>query len=885
MKKKKMRGAIPWKTVAVMAVIGLIACAAAWMLEARPQAMETVGLRISEVMADTDGVSSDWIEIENTSNTEIRLYGYVLASAAEPKKAFVFPNCSIAPGEFLVVMADGSNAGLKDGVYHAPFKLSSGSETVYLLNAAGNTIDRADVPGLGKGTVYCRDENGDWRLSYAATPGAKNVIADISDIRREEAIAVPGAVEISEVCSKNRTYFPDENGEVYDYVELHNVSDEAVNLSGWYLSNAKENLRRWALPEMTLAPDEYRAIHLSGLNRESDGHIHADFRLNSSGDQVFLSEPDGTVIQPGQYLCVFADRGGNDDMVDPSRAPSTNLIAEFNLSAAGGYSVVLSRADGEIVDRMALPQQYRDISYGRKNDSAECVYFDQMTPGAANAGNTYLGRAETPAFSVSGGLFEAGDTIEVELSAPSDCRVYYTTDMTDPTENSNRYTSPIRISSQTVLRVRAYKDGCMPSYMDTQSYLFETKNGGGSVYTVSIVSDPYNLTSDEAGILVKGSGSKPNYDQDWEREAHVEIYDPNGNMVVSQECGMRQQGQTCRSEPQQCFKLIARKEYGDDLFRGHIFTNRDYDVCRAILIRNSSDDANKTRMRDSVLQKLAEGTSVLYQETEVCVVYLNGEYWGHYNIREAVNPTLICLNEGWVGDENELDYVLKNNTLLQGSDDSFQNLLAYLTTNDPNTGAAYQIIDENIDIQNYIEYMSIQIFCGNTDPSNVKRYRNPNADGKWRWVLYDIDWSFLQDTNSIARWLAPGGVGNGLRTDNTFFIACMKNDTFRDRFLEYFGTQLATAMTTEHVLSMFQERYQLLSTIFPEHFERWQWRESKYQDALRVLISYAQSRPTRILQFLKYSKDLDLSQAQMEHYFGTAMTAAGLTYDTIPRLK
>ena len=162
---------------------------------------------------------------------------------------------------------------------------------------------------------------------------------------------------------------------------------------------------------------------------------------------------------------------------------------------------------------MALPQQYRDISYGRKNDSAECVYFDQMTPGTANAGNTYLGRAETPMFSVSGGLFEAGDTIEVELSAPSDCRVFYTTDMTDPTENSNRYTSPIRISSQTVLRVRAYKDGCMPSYMDTQSYLFEVKNGGGSVYTVSIVSDPYNLTSDEAGILVKGSGSKPNYNQ------------------------------------------------------------------------------------------------------------------------------------------------------------------------------------------------------------------------------------------------------------------------------------------------------------------------------------------------------------------------------------
>lgn len=180
-----------------------------------------------------------------------------------------------------------------------------------------------------------------------------------------------------------------------DWIELKNASDSAIDLSGWGLSNNASRPRKWQFP-------------------------------------------NGTVIQPGQYLCVFADRDGNDDMVDPARAPRTNLIAEFNLSAAGGYSVVLSRAGGEIVDRMALPQQYRDISYGRKNDSAECVYFDQMTPGTANAGNTYLGRAETPVFSVSGGLFEAGDTIEVELSAPSDCRVYYTTDMTDPTENSNR---------------------------------------------------------------------------------------------------------------------------------------------------------------------------------------------------------------------------------------------------------------------------------------------------------------------------------------------------------------------------------------------------------------------------------------------------------------
>lgn len=68
---------------------------------------------------------------------------------------------------------------------------------------------------------------------------------------------------------------------------------------------------------------------------------------------------------------------------------------------------------------------------------------------------------------------------------------------------------------------------------------------------------------------------------------------------------------------------------------------------------------------------------------------------------------------------------------------------------------------------------------------------NANADGKWRWVLYDLDWAFYVDTNSIARWLAPGGMGVGKRTDNTLFIELMKNPTFYDRFLTYIGKMMA----------------------------------------------------------------------------------------------
>ena len=535
MNRKTTREQFPWKTIALMALAGVLACAAAWWLENNTGNTETVsGLRISEVMADSDPADSDWIEIENTSETEIHLYGYALMSAAEPKKSFVFPNCTIEAGGFLVVTADGSNEGCKDGVYHAPFKLSSGSATIYLLNAAGSVLDTAEVPGMGDNQVYARDENGDWQMSYKATPNAKNVIQDLETVRESEVAVVSGVLEISEVSSKNRTFYPDEDGEISDYVEIHNTTSETVSLKGWYLSNQKENLKRWAFPDIDLEADGYLVVHMSGLNEVEDGHVHAGFKLLSSGTSVYLTNKDGetvsgvtvpemqadqsysktdtgwqdalvptpgqengvyvaqtadseiylseisatnstgvdwieivntsssavdlsgwglsdnaarprkwqfadgTTIQPGAYLLVLAD--GDDKLDAATRAKFNMPVADFSLSASGGYSVVLSQSDGKIVDRLFVPQQYSDISFGRTLNW-DGAYMEVMTPETRNDLIGYAGRAEAPEFSACGGLFASGETLTVSLSAPADCRIYYTTDDTEPTEQSTLYTA------------------------------------------------------------------------------------------------------------------------------------------------------------------------------------------------------------------------------------------------------------------------------------------------------------------------------------------------------------------------------------------------------------------------------------------------------------
>ena len=231
----------------------------------------------------------------------------------------------------------------------------------------------------------------------------------------------------------------------------------------------------------------------------------------------------------------------------------------------------------------------------------------------------------------------------------------------------------------------------------------------------------------------------------------------------------------------------------------------------------------------------------------------------------------------------DIDLIKANTNVMQGSNETMVQLLDYVKSHNMNTDEAYQVLDSAIDIQNYIEYMAVEMYTGNTDTLNVKRYRNPKADGKWRWVLFDLDWAFTTDTNSPQRWQTPGGMGNQNHTDNSLFIACMKNATFADRFLTYLGEKMATTYSTENITRLAEEFYNAIAPIMPEHYARWDWSESAHKAAIKDFLKYAQQRPGRMLQFIKYNKYLPLTKEQMEHYFGDAMALVGVSYGDIEK--
>ena len=124
-------------------------------------------------------------------------------------------------------------------------------------------------------------------------------------------------------------------------------------------------------------------------------------------------------------------------------------------------------------------------------------------------------------------------------------------------------------------------------------------------------------------------------------------------------------------------------------------------------------------------------------------------------------------------------------------------------------------------------------------------------------------------------------MGNMKRTDNTLFIACMKNARFRDRFLTFLGEQMATTFSTEHILGMVKEFTDALEPIMADQLERWGPTREEHDSEVRRFTRYAESRPLRMFQFLKGAENLKLTREEMERYFGAAMQVHGVTYDDI----
>ena len=832
-------------------------------------------LMISEVvptprsgLRDEDGELSDWVELYNAGNKEIKLGNYALSDDETKPVKWPFPKDAVIPaGGYYIVFCSGKNKVEQETRYpHTNFSINNEQETIVLSTLLGELVDRVVVTGVGKDMSYGRDDNGNWKVFTLPTPGAPN--NQYGADRADQYIRAlnPTGVYLSEVVSSANLVKPFADASSTDYVEIYNASNQSWDMSGWGLSDNINWPRKWTFPQ-------------------------------------------GTSIFPGEYKVIMVDGTG--------ASQGGRLKTSFKLSRTGGEMLTLSDASGRVLDRIYLPEIPTDISYGRTLGSNGFFYYDTPTPGTAN-GSGFPGFASRPVFDHPSGIYYG--ELKVALSADPGVTIRYTTDGSIPTlENSEIYTEPIGIIGTKVIRARCFQEGRQPSETATASYFMELYH---TLDVISLVCDPQELWDPATGLLSRENDhssrnrKNPNdaevrkyndkgerilpfqtpvyrtYGKD-DRQGYFEYFDhETGKVILSQGIKMDLLGAYSLDMPQKSFKLRAQAALGDKYFNYPLFEERDYTFYKSLTLRNSGNDAVWTRVADGVQTRLVDkylNVNMLTLAWKPVIVYLNGEYWGHYNLRERKDRFSIGQFEGLDLEKDkeilENMTILKgNNSVVQGSNKEYLAMIKELKTMSPNTNPAdLQYLKDHVDVDSYIDWFAVKMFFGDSDPGNIMFYKLPTEGAKWKCVLFDTDYGLFDSSfNSPRSYLKDKGMGQQ-NINNTIFKKIIESDELREKFFIRLG-QIFKTLTTEVMQAELDEMTAMIQPELNKHYQKWAGDpDTKIMNidsptTASGSIRYWQQRVDRlrntVMVYRPYrfwgmvQEQFKLSNQQMEYYFG-----------------
>lgn len=539
------------------------------------------------------------------------------------------------------------------------------------------------------------------------------------------------------------------------------------------------------------------------------------------------------------------------------------------------------------------------------------------------SGNLNEGLAETlknPVFSHMGGFYEDEFSLVISTEEP-DTKIYYTIDGSDPiprNESTSELEEFIKIKSRagdpnilstintanpeydgelttpngevfkcTIIKAVAIRKDGVKSDIVTNSYFVDKDmKTRYSIPVISLVTDYANLFDSETGIYTRYNCMEKGVE--WERPMHIEFFEPDGKLAFSQNIGTRINGGYTRVYPQKSFRLYANEKYDAsakfkyDVFQGSAKNadNEVIDSFKRLLLRNGGNDWQGVMMRDSLIQGLVEHLNLDTQASRPSVVFLNGEYWGVYNIRERYDNHYLKSHYDLDKDKVAILDLFETPEILEGTQDDvtayFIDIVNYLEENSITDKNTYEQIKTKMDVENFIDYNITQIFVGNNDwPGNnvtIWKYKtddgkyHPDAakgqDGRWRWVIRDTDfglgiWDRSPDHNTLGFALGSF-TESGIEYANApwaIFIlkTLLKNDEFRNKFVSRFADQLNTTFTTNRVTQKIDIAKSLIEGAMPEHYDRWNvsWLNMPYFERnTSHMKEYARVRPDYVRGYI-----------------------------------
>ena len=600
-------------------------------------------------------------------------------------------------------------------------------------------------------------------------------------------------------------------GQVCDWIELYNTSPGWVYLKDISISDNPDKPQKW--------------------------------RMNGN----YKIEPNGFLT----ILCNDAASGAN-----------TN----FKLSAEG-ETILISDAAGTIIDQVKVPYLMPDQSFGRASDGSDTwAVFKVASPNSQN--RTTIARTITPEIDLKGGFYSGAQQVTITCADPN-ATIYYTLNGSMPTEKSNVYSEPIRVSKTTVIRATAKNPNIKMSDAATNTYFINLRRCDLPV--VSLSTDAANFYDDYIGIYVDGkngikancSDGPKNYNQDWERPVHFEYFDHDHKQAVSIDAGVKIFGTCSRFyNAMKSLRIVARKdEYGEKKIEYKFFANKDIDKFKSIVLRDGGNDFQSTMMRDALITQLcSKHMDVDIQELQPAAVFLNGEYLGLHNIREKISDHYIQENYGL---EHEIVDLLENKdaSIIEGSAKDYKDLIEFVKKYSLSDDKNYEYVKSKIDINNFTDYYIAQLYIDNEDwpNNNIKFWKTNGSNSRWRWILFGAEYSCgvyggQPNVNSIRRVLVEESTAMGNSAGSARLIkALLQNDSYRDMFLQRFAYHIEQTIAYKNVQTLCDSIKGLMNNEWQYQSQRWYpWlNQQSWSNNVNNLKNWFRNRPSNIMGHLQ----------------------------------
>lgn len=746
-------------------------------------------------IADEDGSYPDWIELYNAGDQWVNLQGYALSDdVADPDK-WVFPAMGLDPGAYLVVFCDG-----KDRTPQA------GQTTV------GIALDYTPTVG--------------WNTHTCAAPftwdGSSNLLIEVCAVNNSST-SLNAVVEQTTTPFNSTTYVQSDSTSTICAEKEGNLSQHrpVVKLNGVQIGNSNwtNNTLQFPSPYANWFAGAKHAMLFRGAELQAAG---------------LTAGPINTIA-----FNVVATGGASFDEIDlrmghvMQNAASAQMIpwlgayqfhTNFSL-ARGGEDVFLFSPAQQLLDEIHIEQEWPGHSNGRWPDGDNSVFFfETPTPGASNdLAEPVAGYADEPTFSVPSTMSATSIPVVISNPNPPPTQVRYTLDGSDPTNNSPLYTADLTIATTTVLKARSFAPGLLPSKVAVASYLIGAEHASP---VLSITTANENL--------IGAQGIFTNWWKDDEVPAYADFFETDGTLLFSQRSAMQMDGGMggSRTFPQKSFRLeFDNGTLGSGTVDFPLIPDRPARTRYSrIYLRNGSNQHLFLPHKDATqVRMMAGATNSYYSAWRPVTVYINGAYFGLYELREKFDGEYFSTLEN--ADNDSLDLLtlsawsgqtLHANT---GSSNGFWEDMTTFRAIEPTSPDFWEQTDALFDLTWYTDYIIGQQWMGTTDwPINNVKIQRSNATGhRWRFCTVDLEVG-----------MAPNG-----QTDHTFnallfsssqdpelpYTAIWQrgllNPRFHDHYINRFADVMNSAYLDDRIQNMAQEHFDRTRPDMGDQLYRW----------------------------------------------------------------